>query len=110
MRDVEECSLSEFVALSDVPEHLPARGGVRFSRAAVYRWAAQGKRGVRLHSVRIGAAQFTTIAWLQEFIRETNPVSRQQPKAGRDQRASGGATEIAAATRAKLAKHGLRCE
>ena len=60
---------AKFVPLSDVPGMLPLRlNGRKVHISAVYRWASKGVRGVRLQTVRIAGALFTTREAVEDFI------------------------------------------
>lgn len=60
---------AKFVPLSDVPAMLPARpNGRKVHISAVYRWASKGVKGVRLETVRIAGALFTTREAVEDFI------------------------------------------
>lgn len=55
------------VALADVPDHLPAKRGRKVHLATVHRWATRGVSGIRLETLRIGGAKFTSAEALQAF-------------------------------------------
>lgn len=103
----EPCPLHELIALSDLPSYLPKRGGRLFSRATVYRWAAQGKGGVRLKTIVIGDAQFTSPSWLREFLEANGTQGAATKGRTSPRRLSAGPNSVSAITRARLDKHGL---
>ena len=60
---------AKFVPIHDVPAMLPVRpNGKRVHISAVYRWASKGVRGVRLQTVRIAGALYTTREAVEDFI------------------------------------------
>ena len=74
MQPAELPPLSELIPLSIAPDrHLPrTRSGKKIDTAVVYRWARDGKNGVKLETVRINGTLYTHPKWLAEFIAAIN--------------------------------------
>ena len=68
----------ELIPLADVPERLPPspRTGRGVHRATVFRWIANGVRGVRLEVVRIGGSTYVEQEVLQRFVDRTTAADR----------------------------------
>ena len=47
----------------------------RVNRATVYRWTLNGVDGVKLESVRVGSAIFTTKESVNRFLERTNSTT-----------------------------------
>lgn len=62
-----DVSTETTIPLSEVPKHIPARNGRRVHRATVWRWAADGVRGVTLETVKIGGATYTSTEAIARF-------------------------------------------
>lgn len=57
--------------LSEAPGHLPrGRRGRRIHISTTFRWAQRGLRGVRLETIRIGGALYTSDEALQRFAEQ----------------------------------------
>lgn len=76
----------DLIPLREVPRHLARRpGGKPVHLSAVYRWAAQGVRGVKLEAVRVGGTSYTSRQALQRFaermsLAEPATVKVQRPR------------------------------
>ena len=57
-----------FFKLTDAPKAIQRINGTRPSVSTIFRWRAKGVKGVRLRTVRHGAARMTTEAWIREFF------------------------------------------
>ena len=63
-------------ALSELPQHVPARRGRRIHISTGFRWASRGLRGIRLETVQCGGAKCTSVEALSRFFqRLTNPAA-----------------------------------
>lgn len=60
----------ELIALTDVADHLPRRGGRKVNYSTIFRWVQRGIRGKRLETVRMGGCRFTSKAALNRFFAE----------------------------------------
>ncbi len=58
----------EVVSFAEATRRLPCRpNGKRIHVAALYRWAAEGLRGIRLEVAVLGGHKFTSMEALQRF-------------------------------------------
>jgi hypothetical protein len=79
--------------LPELPNHVPQRNGRRLSIATAYRWSLNGVRGVKLETVQIGGARYTSLEALQRFAaaltaaRDGRPAERQSPAADKKRKA-----------------------
>ncbi|MGE0145652.1 MAG: DUF1580 domain-containing protein [Planctomycetota bacterium] len=59
---------SEFISIQDLPNHLPpGKNGKKLHFVSCYRWVSKGLRGIKLRTIFLGGARFTTLAWVREF-------------------------------------------
>jgi hypothetical protein len=59
--------------LSDVPDYLKARYGTTVTRATVYNWVTNGRRGVKLQvkQDKVTGKYQTTYQWVRNFLART---------------------------------------
>lgn len=69
----------DLIQLRDVPKLLPSRNGKRLHHTTVWRWAQKGLDGVRLETVKVGRAIFTSQRALDAFFRRS---TLQVPESG----------------------------
>ena len=63
-----ELSNEEVVPLAEAAEFLPrVRRGRKVSYSSLYRWAASGRRGVKLETIFVGGTRCTSREALQRF-------------------------------------------
>lgn len=73
--------MSTFIPLSRLPDFLPPnRNGKKRHRSAVYRWAKDGVRGVRLQCWQLPDGLYTTLeavnAFYQQLTAKSQPTVR----------------------------------
>ena len=73
MEKVEKLLSEELVPLSEAAFMLPHKA--RVNRATIYRWTLNGVGGVKLESVRVGSAIFTTKEAVTRFLARTNSIT-----------------------------------
>lgn len=56
-----------YIALRDLPDQLPPRGGRRIHIASCHRWATTGVAGEKLRTISIGGTRVTTLAWVEAW-------------------------------------------
>ena len=61
-------STEHSITLSQVPIHVPKRGGKKVHSSTVYRWATKGARGRVLESVMVGGIRYTTVEAVRRFL------------------------------------------
>jgi hypothetical protein len=76
-------SLADLIPLSEVPSRLPTNP----DRSTVYRWAQDGRAGIRLRTVSAGSTRCTTEAWLMDFFEQVEKARQAGPAARRVARA-----------------------
>jgi hypothetical protein len=69
-----EIKSETLIRLAEVPNHLPKRRGRKVHIASVYRWVKAGLSGVRLETVYVGGAQFTSHEALDRFAQQLTAV------------------------------------
>ncbi len=76
-----DISLEEVFPLSDAPKRCNIRRrGKPLNVATFYRWAANGSRGVRLETVRVGGSLYTSLEAIRRFSeRLTDPDADPRP-------------------------------
>ncbi len=62
------------ITLSQVPIHVPRRGGKKVHSSTVYRWATKGARGRMLESVLVGGIRYTTIEAVRRFLSANSQI------------------------------------
>ncbi len=67
-------SKEQSITLSQVPIHVPKRGGKKVHSSTVYRWATKGVRGRILESVMVGGIRYTTIEAVRRFLTANSQV------------------------------------
>lgn len=67
-------SKEQSITLSQVPIHVPRRGGKKVHSSTVYRWVTKGARGRVLESVMVGGIRYTTIEAVRRFLTANSPV------------------------------------
>lgn len=66
----------DLIPISQVPERLPSRRGKKVHISTIFRWASNGVGGVRLRTVRIGGARYTSDEELHQFIAQVSSARR----------------------------------
>jgi len=59
--------VENLIPLSEARDHVPPRRGHKVHRATLFRWAQRGLRGIKLETVKIGGARFTSLEALERF-------------------------------------------
>lgn len=60
----------DLIAFAALPMLLPVKAnGKRISRSTLYRWATNGRGGVKLNYTQVGGCRYATLADLEEFFR-----------------------------------------
>ena len=59
--------MEELMSLSQVASFLPRKNGKKIHTSSIWRWITVGVRGVRLHSLRLGAKYFVTSEAIEDF-------------------------------------------
>lgn len=68
MIDVER---ERLFRLTEAPDYLPRRWGQKkLHSSTVFRWAQRGIRGVRLETIRLGGALYTSAQAVQRFANQ----------------------------------------
>ncbi len=73
MARIVELLSEDLIPLSEAAFILPRKA--RVNRATVYRWTLNGVGGVKLESVRVGSAIFTTKEAVTRFLARTNSIT-----------------------------------
>jgi len=67
------------VPLTEAGQHLPAlHGGRRPHISTLHRWATVGFHGVRLETIKVGAARCTSREALQRFVERLTEATAQE--------------------------------
>lgn len=94
----------QLIRLEDLRNFLPScRRGKKLSRAIAFRWASVGVRGVRLETIKVGGARFTSVEAIVRFVAAQNSTSI--PTSGKNP----GATSLSASARAAEALKRFKC-
>ncbi len=66
----------QLISLREAPAVLPrVRRGRKLHRATLYRWAKDGRNGVRLETLQVGGTLCTSVEALQRFFRALTPLA-----------------------------------
>jgi hypothetical protein len=63
--DISTLLREELLSLAQAAERLPNHPHI----SSVWRWCLRGIRGVRLKTILVGGRRYTTVAYLEEFVR-----------------------------------------
>ena len=69
-------SKEQSITLSQVPIHVPKRGGKKVHSSTIYRWATKGARGRVLESVMVGGIRYTTVEAVRRFLTANSHVAK----------------------------------
>lgn len=58
----------KLIAIADLPNLLPQKGGKKVHHSTVHRWTKKGVRGRVLESKMIGGVRYTSVAALSRFL------------------------------------------
>ena len=87
--------------LTDAPKKVPQRGRHPMHIGTGYRWAQRGLRGIKLETLQIGGAKFTSAEALQRFFERLTSLDSGEPKTrtvkARASQSAKANTELAAA-------------
>lgn len=73
MTSTTELLSEQLIPLSEAAFMLPRKA--RVNRSTVYRWTLNGVGGIKLESVRVGNAIFTTKESVNRFLERTNSIT-----------------------------------